>query len=115
MDHLEFCERLSIVSSTLTIWIDRQWIIPELTGPELTGQELTGQNEAFHDADLARGLLILDLSQSMGVNQDGIDVIMALVDQVHGLRSKLHALTDAVREQDGDVARSVVRKLEGMR
>jgi chaperone modulatory protein CbpM len=44
MDHLEFCERLSIVSSTLTIWIDRQWIIPELTE----------QAEAFHDADLAR-------------------------------------------------------------
>ena len=105
MDHLEFCERLSIVSSTLTIWIDRQWIIPELTE----------EDETFHDADLARGLLILDLSQSMGVNQDGIDVIMALVDQVHGLRSKLHALTDAVREQDREIAERVVRKLEGMR
>ena len=105
MDHLEFCERLSIVSSTLTIWIDRQWIIPELTE----------EDETFHDADLARGLLILDLSQSMGVNQDGIDVIMALVDQVHGLRSKLHALTDAIREQDREIAERVVRKLEGMR
>jgi len=105
MDHLEFCERLRIVSSTLTIWIDRQWIIPELTE----------EDETFHDADLARGLLILDLSQSMGVNQDGIDVIMALVDQVHGLRSKLHALTDAIREQDREIAERVVRKLEGMR
>jgi chaperone modulatory protein CbpM len=50
----------------------------------------------------------------MGVNQDGIDVIMALVDQVHGLRAKLHALTDAVREQDADIAERVVKKLEGM-
>ncbi len=105
MNHLEFCERLSIVSSTLTIWIDRHWIIPELTE----------EDETFHDADLARGLLILDLSQSMGVNQDGIDVIMALVDQVHGLRSKLHALTDAIREQDREISERVVRKLEGMR
>lgn len=105
MDRLEFCERLSIVSSTLTIWVDRQWIIPELTE----------QAEAFHDADLARGLLILDLSGSMGVNQDGIDVIMALVDQVHGLRTKLHALTEAIRAQDGEIAERVVKKIEGMR
>jgi chaperone modulatory protein CbpM len=101
MDHLEFCERLSIVSSTLTIWIDRQWIIPELTE----------EAEAFHDADLARGLLILDLSESMGVNQDGIDVIMALVDQVHGLRAKLHALTDAVRDEDTQVRQRIIEGL----
>ncbi len=105
MDHLEFCERLSIVSSTLTIWIDRQWIIPELTE----------QDETFHDADLARGLLILDLSESMGVNQDGIDVIMALVDQVHGLRTKLQALAEAIRQQDDDTALRVVKSLEVMR
>ena len=105
MDHREYCERLSIVSSTLTIWIDRQWIIPELTEKE----------EAFHEADLARGLLILDLSETMGVNQDGIDIIMALVDQVHGLRAKLHALTDAIRQQDDDIAERVAKRLEGMR
>ncbi len=105
MDHLEYCERLSIVSSTLTLWIDRQWIIPELTETE----------EAFHDADLARGLLIIDLSESMGVNQDGIDVIMALVDQVHGLRAKLHALTDAIRKEDSEIAAHLVKRLEGIR
>ena len=105
MDHLEYCERLSIVSSTLTIWIDRQWIIPEMS------QEIA----EFRDADLARGLLILDLSETMGVNQDGIDVIMALVDQVHGLRAKLHALADAVREQDDDIPQRVVKRLENGR
>ncbi len=105
MNHLEFCEHLSISSSTLTIWVERQWIIPEINE----------EDDAFHDADLARGLLILDLAESMGVNHDGIDVIMALVDQVHGLRAKLQALTDAIREQDDDIAQRVAKKLEGMR
>lgn len=105
MNHLEYCERLSIVSSTLTIWIDRQWIIPEMTEDD----------SEFHDADLARGFLILDLTETMGVNHDGIDVIMALVDQVHCLRAKLQALTEAIREQDDDTAQRVVKRLEAMR
>lgn len=105
MNHLEFCEHLSISSSTLTIWVERQWIIPEIDE----------EGDAFHDADLARGLLILDLTETMGVNHDGIDVIMALVDQVHGLRAKLQALTDAIREQDDDITQRVVKRLEGMR
>lgn len=105
MNQLEFCQRLSIVSSTLTIWIDRQWIIPETSD----------ESDTFHDSDLARGLLILDLTETMGVNHDGIDVIMALVDQVHGLRAKLQALMDAIREQDEDIAQRVVKTLEGTR
>ncbi|MBP1856922.1 chaperone modulator CbpM [Rhizobium herbae] len=105
MNHLEYCERLSIVSSTLTVWIDRQWIIPEMNDDD----------SEFQDADLARGLLILDLTETMGVNHDGIDVIMALVDQVHGLRAKLQALTDAIREQDDEIAQRVVKRLEAMR
>ncbi len=105
MNHMEFCENLSISSSTLTIWVERQWIIPEISE----------EDDAFHDADLARGLLIIDLTETMGVNHDGIDVIMALVDQVHGLRAKLQALTDAIREQDDDTAQRVAKKLERMR
>nr|WP_246622999.1 chaperone modulator CbpM [Rhizobium laguerreae] len=45
----------------------------------------------FRDADLARARLILDLTNGVGVNEAGIDVIMDLVDQLHGLRMIMRA------------------------
>jgi chaperone modulatory protein CbpM len=105
MDHLEFCRRLHIEHGTLDIWVEQGWVVPvKDDGPE-----------AFYDADVARGLLILDLSDAIGVNHEGIDVIMSLVDQVHGLRAKLQALTDAIRDQDEPVRRRIVDGLERRR
>ena len=71
--------------------------------------------DVFHDADVARGLLILDLSDSIGVNEEGIDVIMSLVDQVHGLRAKLQALTGVIRDEDIQVRQRIVAGLERRR
>jgi chaperone modulatory protein CbpM len=39
--------------------------------------------------DLARARLILDLRGAMGINDEGIDVILHLVDQIYGLRCAL--------------------------
>jgi chaperone modulatory protein CbpM len=40
----------------------------------------------FSDTDVARAHLIRDLKSDFGVNDEGIDVILHLVDQLHGLR-----------------------------
>ncbi|CAN5526101.1 hypothetical protein BH10PSE7_BH10PSE7_02350 [soil metagenome] len=40
-------------------------------------------------ANRARAELICDLKRDMGVNDEGVDVILDLLDQIHGLR---HAL-----------------------
>lgn len=105
MNHLEFCQRLHIEHGTLDIWVQQGWVVPiEDDG-----------TDAFHDADVARGLLILDLGDTIGVNHEGIDVIMSLVDQVHGLRAKLQALTDAIRKQDDQVRQRIVERLERTR
>ncbi len=39
--------------------------------------------------DLARAGLIHDLKHNMGVNDEGLDVILHLIDQMHGLRRAL--------------------------
>jgi chaperone modulatory protein CbpM len=41
------------------------------------------------EADEARCNLICDLKHDIGVNDDGIDVILNLLDQIHGLRRAL--------------------------
>jgi len=101
MDALEYCQQLKIETTTLSVWIEQRWIIPLADGDV----------QLYHDADIARGRLILDLIDQMGVNQNGVDIVMALIDQVHGLRGKLQALTDAVRDQDYDVQRRIISKL----
>lgn len=50
--------------------------------------------EPLSEADQARCDLICDLRQDMGVNDDGIDVILNLLDQIHGLRRVLRETLD---------------------
>lgn len=70
---------------------------------DLRNEDAGGQ---FTEADVARVELIHDLKRDLGVNDEGIDVILDLVDQLHGMRrtlgnllSAIHAQPDAVRQQ----------------
>jgi chaperone modulatory protein CbpM len=46
------------------------------------------------EADEARCNLICDLRHVIGVNDEGIDVILNLLDQIHGLRRALRVTID---------------------
>ena len=71
-------------SGTLEIWIEEEWLVPARAAREL----------AFTEMDLARANLIRDLKEKMGVNDEGLGVILHLLDQMHGLR---RALKDALK------------------
>jgi chaperone modulatory protein CbpM len=71
------------------LWIKEEWLIPR---EDATGQE-------FSDADIARAHLIKDLKQDFGINDEGIGVILNLIDQVHGLRRTLRDLLQTVRDK----------------
>ena len=49
---------------------------------------------AFTDMDLARANLIRDLKDNMGVNHEGLGVVLHLLDQMHTLRRALAAALD---------------------
>ena len=49
--------------------------------------------------DLARARLIHDLKHNMGVNDEGLDVILHLIDQMHGLRKALAEALASMRER----------------
>ncbi|MEZ2224599.1 chaperone modulator CbpM [Rhizobium sp. RCC_161_2] len=93
MDDHEFCQRLEIELTELEQWIGEGWLAPQFDE----------HKRRFRDADLARARLILDLAHGMGVNQAGIDVIMDLVDQLHGLRIVMRDLILAVSKEDAAV------------
>jgi chaperone modulatory protein CbpM len=79
IDEGEFLQRTHLDRTTLEVWIRESWICPDRTTPE----------RAFTEMDLARANLIHDLKHNMGVNDEGLDLILHLIDQMHGLRRAL--------------------------
>jgi chaperone modulatory protein CbpM len=85
----EFLQRARLDRATLSIWIEEEWLIPG--GP--------ANERAFTDMDLARANLIRDLKDNMGVNDEGLDVILHLIDQMHALRRALADTLQSGRER----------------
>jgi chaperone modulatory protein CbpM len=65
-------------SDAVAGWIQAGWLLP-----------LDGDEDRLSDIDLARAQLIHDLSCNLGVNDEGIPVILDLIDQLHGVRRAL--------------------------
>ena len=75
----EFLRETHIESTTLEAWLNDGWLKIEETSTETS----------FTPCDVARAQLILDLREKLGVNEAGVDVVLELVDQIHGLRQAL--------------------------
>jgi chaperone modulatory protein CbpM len=80
----EFCLRVGIAHTTLRLWLDEGWLAPSLNEVGVVLSEI----------DVARARLIRDLRDDIGVNDEGVGVILSLIDQVHGLRSMVQALLE---------------------
>jgi chaperone modulatory protein CbpM len=85
----EFMVRAQLEDNTLEAWIHEEWIVPAESAGEMT----------FSDADVARVQLIKDLKNDLGINDEGVGVILNLVDQVHGLRRVLTELLKSVHDR----------------
>ena len=85
----EFLERAQVDRGTLEIWVREEWLIPNRSKTE----------PAFSEIDLARARLIHDLKHNMGVNDEGLGVILHLLDQMHGLRRALAEALASMRER----------------
>ena len=89
INKLDFLYRSQLDQETLEIWIQEEWLVPSETEGE----------PAFSEADLARAKLIRDLTHDMGVNDEGVGVILNLLDQVHSLRKALAEILRDARER----------------
>jgi chaperone modulatory protein CbpM len=83
----EFLIRARLEQRSLEAWIAAGWLVPPQTDPELT----------FSDVDLARAQLIRDLRDDLGVNDEGVSVVLHLIDQMHGLRRSMQDLLEEMR------------------
>jgi chaperone modulatory protein CbpM len=81
-----FILQARIEAEELEKWCAEGWLLPLETE---SGRE-------FSDVDLARAHFIRDLLK-LGVNQEGVPIVLDLVDQIHGLRRMTRDLMDAVK------------------
>jgi chaperone modulatory protein CbpM len=84
----EFLVRARVEHGVLEAWIAAGWLIPQRE-PEL----------AFSDVDLARATLIRELRDDFGVNDEGVSLILHLIDQMHGLRSTMQGLLEELHSR----------------
>lgn len=100
METREFIIRARLDAQVLETWIEAGWLLPRRDG----------MAREFSDVDLARAHLIADLER-LGVNQEGVPVILDLVDQLHGMRRTLRDLLSAIHAQPEPMRRSLIAGL----
>ncbi|MGO9392407.1 chaperone modulator CbpM [Rhodoblastus sp.] len=88
---MDFLERAHLDRQTLEVWIKEEWLIPTRAEHDL----------AFSEADLARAKLIRELTEDMGVNAEGVGIVLHLLDQVHGLRRAMAEVLKSIHQRSG--------------
>jgi chaperone modulatory protein CbpM len=102
-DSTELCRQAGIQQAALDAWIEAGWLRPERERNDWR----------FTTIDLVRAQFILDLSGPMGVNDEGVDVILGLLDQIHGLRRALLGVTSTKGGQKAPTLRRSRQSGEG--
>ena len=85
----EFIAVIEIDRQTLASWVESGWLVPRDQPPV----------RSFTEVEVARGRLIADLIGPMGVNAEGVDIVLDLLDQLHGLRTAMQRLGRAIEAQ----------------
>ena len=67
-------------------WIGQSWVRPDGE----PGRYL------FHDIDIARVQLILELREQMQVNEEALPVVLSLLDQLYEARRRMRRVRDAL-------------------
>lgn len=89
INRFEFIDRTHINPQTLEVWLQEEWLLPDAASTDME----------FSDIDVARAALILDLKERLGVNDEGVGVILHLIDQVHGLRQFAASLMSSASDE----------------
>jgi chaperone modulatory protein CbpM len=78
-------------------FIEARLVIPTAALADENGGQL------FSLIDIARLHLLCDLSDDLGLDEPTLDVVMALVDELHAARSDLRILARAIGTEESDV------------
>jgi chaperone modulatory protein CbpM len=89
----------------LARWVENRWIRPEAASGE------AAERWVFHEVDVARVELILDIRREFAVDDEAMPLVLSLLDQVYSLRRQMRRLCDAVAAQPDDVQTAIRQAL----
>ena len=84
-------------AAELSRWVENRWVVPE------TAAEEGGERWVFHEVDVARVELILDIRREFAVDDEALSLVLGLLDQVYSLRRQMRRLCDALEAQPADI------------
>ena|SRR5215831_2596631 len=102
MDTERFLLHARLDAQVLEAWIEAGWVSPRQDDAEF---------RRFAEIDVARAQLIRDLKEDMGVNDEGVAIILDLVDQIHGLRGALREFLSALAAQPEAMRKRIVAEM----
>ena len=89
----------------LARWVENRWVLPEQQeGPN-------GEKWLFHEVDIARVELILEIRREFSVDEEATSLVLGLLDQVYSLRRQMRRLCDAIECQPTDIRDAIRRAL----
>src|SRR5438874_4902712 len=90
----ELTRRFAALDSVeLTRWVENRWILPDEEG----GRWL------FHEVDVARVELILEIRQEFAVDDEAMALVLRLLDQLYSLRRHMRRLSAALERQPPEI------------
>ncbi|HEV2187713.1 MAG TPA: chaperone modulator CbpM [Stellaceae bacterium] len=82
-------------------WVEERWVLPERHA----------ENWVFHEVDVARIELILEIRRDFAVDDEAMPLVLSLLDQVYSLRRQMRRLCDAVTAQPEDIQAAIRQAL----
>jgi chaperone modulatory protein CbpM len=92
-------------AAELSRWVENRWLVPE------TASEDDGERWIFHEVDVARVELILDIRREFSVDDEALSLVLGLLDQVYSLRRQMRRLCDALEQQPPEIRDAIRRAL----
>jgi chaperone modulatory protein CbpM len=83
---------------TLEEYIAREWLQP-VSHPS---------GWYFEDIDIARIELVCHLTQDIQVNDEGMDVVLSLLDQLYGARAHMQKMHHAISQQSPEIQTNIM-------
>ena len=89
-------------AAVLERWIEARWVLPERAAG----------GYIFHEIDVARVHLIVELTRDLMIDEEAIPVVLGLLDQVYALRKRLTSLARVIDALPPDLQTRIRASLE---
>jgi len=97
------CRRCSIELHEIERWIREEWVLPESGAA----------GYVFHEVDVARVQLIVEMKRDLALDEEAIPVVLRLLDQLYAVRRRLKAMTAAIDALPPELRAAVLAQIEG--